>query len=48
MCTYMWVSVETRDLDPLELELQAIVSSLTWTLETELASSAKAVLTLNQ
>ena len=41
------VSVETGDLDPLELELHAPVSSLTWTLETELVSSAGAGLTLN-
>lgn len=41
------MSVETRDLDPLELELQAVVVSLTGTLKTKLASSAGAVLTLN-
>lgn len=35
------------DLDPLELELQAPVSSLTWTLEIEFGSSAGAGLTLN-
>ena len=51
VCVCVFVSasahgVEKKALDPLELELQTLVSSLMWVLGTKLWSSAKAFRTL--
>jgi hypothetical protein len=45
VCSCLW---RQRASDPLELELQAVVSCLMWVLETEPGSSARAVSALNR
>ena len=50
MCAHGFVSAvptEARGMDPLELELQVVVSCQTWVLGTEIESFARAVSVLN-
>ena len=50
VCTHVSASacrIQERVLDPLELELQAVVSHLMWVLRTELGSSPRVLCVLN-
>ena len=49
MCTALYAGAcgSQGVMDPLKLELQATMSHLTWVLETELRSSARAASALN-
>jgi hypothetical protein len=52
MCEYVHLCVATsevqkRSSDPLEIELQVVVSHLTWVLGTELRSSGRTVCSFN-